>query len=183
MEELNTRRLHFDFRPGDVIDAFIDCWHDTPKGKASKTPNPASYGMAISVNGQLYHIKWAYGFASFAEAMIAFAVERLLRIIPEGIHFRVHAIAQFGSYVVSPTSWARWKSDSRWRSFNAIIAELDAGRWSFVPLDKKQSSMGLHLAKDQSRKEGKAAARAYLQNCPSAALAGNDPQIVRECGG
>lgn len=127
-------------RPEDKLAATVAHWNETPKGKDDNTPCACSYAVAVLINRRVRWVTWGHGYAREAIPPVVFAIDALLKAVPERRYVEVSALRDLYRYITlggigryAMQHSGMTKSGSHLGCFPTIsnvIAASDQRRWS-----------------------------------------------------
>ena len=154
------------------ITVYISIWSEQRRKAAFEVPAYAG-AYALVVTGRGHHDRhWGAGYAMSDDALRAFAVERLLGRFPneQGILVHTKGLIEHVRLPDGHIRKARRRPGHRTSSgnpydafpqFDAITTEMDKGRWSLQPVDKRDEPHGYRIAQRIAETLGREAAERH----------------------
>lgn len=158
-----------DERQADVTTAYVAVWNEVRTKAAFEAPtNPGSYGIYLVGRGrETSH--WGAGYAMADDTLRAFAIERILDLLPEERGIIVHTKGLMDQ--INPTNGhvrgARRRPGNRTASgqeydafllINSITVAMDDGRWVPQVIRKRSEPDGYWVAEKVAETDGQEAA-------------------------
>lgn len=155
-------------RPDDTLMATLVQWQDSPSKKKGFDLNPCSYAMAILINRRTRFTLWGTGYSVWAIPQQVFAIQTLLKVLPQGRRLQIHAHQELTRYI-GPAGTGRYamghdgksKSGKQLDCYPAIadiINAYDSRHWSLIPYRDLDEAPGYFEAEAIARGKAKTAA-------------------------
>lgn len=177
-------------RPEDKLAATVAHWNETPKGKHDKTPCASSYAVAILINRRVKWVMWGHGYAREAIPPVVFAIDALLKAVPERRYVEVSALRDLYRYITlggigryAMLHSGMTKSGGQLGSYptiSNIITASDQRRWSLSLQPPLKEAPGYAEAIAIARGTAKTAALKHKTQLASNIETDLKPVIVEE---
>lgn len=168
MDADRLRAALANLRPKDKLAATVAHWNETPKGKDDKDACACSYGVAILINRRVRWTMWGHGYAPEAIPPVVFAIDTLLKVVPEWRYVEVSALHDLYRYIKSGgigryamQHSGTTKSGSNlgcYPTIGNIVSASDQRRWSLSLQPPLKEAPGYAEAIAVARGTAKAAA-------------------------
>ncbi|POO56168.1 hypothetical protein [Agrobacterium rosae] len=190
MDADRLRAALANLRPEDKLAATVAHWNETPKGRDDKNASACSYAVAILINRRVRWIMWGNGYAPEAIPPVVFAIDSLLKVVPEGRYvevsalrdlYRYIALGGIGRYAMQHSGMT--KSGSHLGCYPAIgniITASDQHRWSLSLQPPLKEARGYAEAIAVARGTAKSAALKHKLDHTPTVEAYPKPVIVEE---